>query len=247
MEASHALSYYDIDNDKYIEETILLANDILNNYEFGVNHYLAIRLLAIQYRRIGKQDEIIEKIKELPSIWESKTLLMPEVLKGEERIKAVQSNIYLLVDIFDSLLLSTYGREEVGKRDQILLKEKQLMDSIFENQDYGFYHSRLYYIYLKAAKDQAHIQNKEKVITYLNQAYMHAKAFDEMRFKNTSYQHTSFLVDRLVDKQEDLEFTVEKTKVEKLLDEMNDYIFAFMKTESSFKEFINQCHCFVKE
>lgn len=113
MEASHALSYCDIDNEQYIEETILLANDILNNYEFGVNHYLAIRLLAIQYRRIGKQEEIIEKVRELPSIWESKTLLMPEVLKGEERIKAVQSNIYLLVDIFDSLLLSTYGREEV--------------------------------------------------------------------------------------------------------------------------------------
>lgn len=80
-----------------------------------------------------------------------------------ERIKAVQENFTLLIELFDQLLLSTFGREEVGKRDIVLLKEKALIDAVFENGDYGIYNHNLQNIYYRCARDQAYIKNKEKV------------------------------------------------------------------------------------
>ena len=144
LEVYFALYIRDTTNDYYKDLVEQTALELKNNEN---TKFFAIEILAYLYRRLDRVEEIKDDVLSLPTIWQSKTLLRPEVLKWEERIKAVQENFIVIINLFDHLLLSTYGREEVGKRDEILLKEKVIIDAIFENKDYGMLNHQLYNIY----------------------------------------------------------------------------------------------------
>ena len=109
-------SYNGVDDELYTNKAVELAIELKETEQYK---YSAIQTLAYLYRRLDKQDEIIDDIRKLPSVYESKTWLLPFALKGEARIRAVQANFKLLVDLFNTLLMSTVGREEGGKRDKV--------------------------------------------------------------------------------------------------------------------------------
>ena len=227
-------SLYEKDtNNEYYEKLVeKLALELKEN---DIYKYDAIETLVHLYRIQGKQDEIYDEVNKLPSIWQSKDLLMPEVLKWEARIKSVEKNFLQIINLFDHLLLSTYGRAEVGYRDIILLKEKALIDIIFENGDYGVINHHLQNIYYRCARDQAYIKNKEKTIEYLMESIKYAKAYDNLRYKTKKLKHTSFLVDRLEDNLEEGIFSIEQSLTEFMSDALNDKLFDFIKEEIDFK------------
>ena len=232
-------SLYEKDNgNEYYEK--LVEKLAIELKEDDMYKYDAIETLAYLYRIQGKQDNIYEDVCNLPSIWQSKEFLMPEVLKFEARIKAVEKNFLVLINLFDHLLLSTYGREEVGKRDIILLKEKALIDIIFENSDYGVINHHLQNIYYRCARDQAYIKNKEKTIEYLKESIKYAKSYDDLRYNSKKLKHTSFLVDRLEDNLEDGIFTMENSLTEFMGNALNDKLFDFIKEEIEFKNIKEQ-------
>ena len=220
------------ENKEYLDKVESLALELKEN---EIYKYNAIQTLAYLYRRLDRQDEIKEDVNNLPSLYQCKEILMPEVLKWGERIKAVQENFTLLINMFDHLLLSTYGREEVGKRDKILLKEKVIIDQVFENNDYGIFNHNLQNIYYRCARDQAYIKNKEKVLIYLKESIKYARAYDELRFVNKSQKHTSFLVDRLITDINDFTFSSELGLREYLKEELNDELFDFIRNDDEFK------------
>ena len=88
--------------------------------------------------------------------------------------------IFFVINLFYLKLITTYGRAEVGKRDIELLKYNQFLDIVYENGDYGFNHTRLSDIYMKCAKDQAMIKNKEKTLDYIKKSYFHIREFVTM-------------------------------------------------------------------
>ena len=69
----------------------------------------------------------------LPGMYVTEDWFWPDVVKGEERIKATQHIFVKLVDMFYLRLVTTFGRAEVGKRDIPLLKYKELLDIVYEN------------------------------------------------------------------------------------------------------------------
>lgn len=225
------------ENNEYLEKVESLALDLKEN---EIYKYNAIQTLAYLYRRLNRQDEIKKDVNCLPSIYQCKEILRPEVLKWGERIKAVQENFTLLINLFDHLLLSTYGREEVGKRDVILLKEKVFIDLVFENGDYGIYNHNLQNIYYRCARDQAYVQNKEKVLIYLKESLKYARAYDQLRFVDKIQKHTSFLVDRLITDIKDFTFSSELTLTEYLKEELNDELFDFIRHDDKFKEIVKE-------
>ena len=225
------------DNKEYLETLESIALELKEN---EVYKYNAIAILAYLYRRLDRQDEIIEDVRNLPSIYQCRNILMPEVLKWGERIKAVQENFTLLIELFDQQLLSTFGREEVGKRDIILLKEKTMIDAVFENGDYGIYNHNLQNIYYRCARDQAYIQNKEKVLMYLKECIKYTYAYDELRFKTKNLKHTSFLVDRLTTNIEDFNFSNNQTLTDFMKEELNDELFDFVREDEEFKQIVEQ-------
>lgn len=132
--------------------------------------------------------------------------LLSDCVVGEERIKTTQYIFKNLVEMFYSKLITTYGRKEEGTRDIVLLKYKDFLDIVFENEDYGFNHTRLSDIYMRCAKDQAIVKNKEKTIDYIKKAYFHIKEFVKVYNNKEVLKHTSFLVDRLEDDSKKMAF-----------------------------------------
>ena len=229
-----------LDNRENTEYLKTLESIALELKENEIYKYNAIATLAYLYRRLDRQDEIKEDVNNLPSIYQCREILMPEVLKWGERIKAVQENFTLLIELFDRLLLSTFGREEVGKRDIILLKEKTLIDAVFENGDYGIYNHNLQNIYYRCARDQAYVQNKEKVLEYLNECIKYTYAYDELRFKTKIEKHTSFLVDRLTTNIEEYNFSSHVSLTDFMKEELNDELFDFIRKDAEFIEIVEE-------
>ena len=124
--------------------------------------------------------------------------------------------------------------------DIILLKEKALIDIIFENSDYGVINHHLQNIYYRCARDQAYIKNKEKTIEYLKESIKYAKSYDDLRYNSKKLKHTSFLVDRLEDNLEDGIFTMENSLTEFMGNALNDKLFDFIKEEIEFKNIKEQ-------
>ncbi len=223
------------ENKEYLQKVESLALELKENEIYKFN---AIQILVYLYRILDRQDEIKEEVNNLPSIYQCKEILMPDVLKWEARIKTVQDNFTVLLELFDKLLLSTYGREEVGKRDVILLKEKAIIDTIFENGDYGIYNHNIQNIYYRCARDQAHIKNKEKTLIYLKECIKYTISYDDLRFKNKIQKHTSFLVDRLTTDMQDYTFSDEQTLTEYMKEELRDELFDFIREEEDFKQIV---------
>ena len=233
-------SYNGVDDELYMNKAVELAIELKETEQYK---YSAIQTLAYLYRRLDKQDEIIDDIRKLPSVYESKTWLLPFALKGEERIRAVQANFKLLVDLFNTLLMSTVGREEVGKRDKIYLKVVEFINIVFEDHDYGIIYAHdIQNIYFRCAQDQAQIYNKEKTIYYLKESLKYAKIYDDLRFNKKDTKNTSFLIDRLNDSYKDYSFMSEETLCELLFEQVTDresgFMFDFIKDAPEFILFL---------
>lgn len=233
-------SYSGVDDEFYMNKAVELALELKETDKYK---YSAIQTLAYLYRRLGRQDEIIDDIRKLPNVYECKTWLMPFALKGEARIKAVQQNFKLLVNLFNTLLMSTVGREEVGKRDKIYLKVIEFINIIFENNDYGISYSHdIQNIYFRCAQDQAQIKNKEKTIYYLKESLKYAKIYDDLRFNKKDTKNTSFLVDRLNDSYSDYAYMSEERLCEFLFKQVTDrdsgFMFDFIKDDPEFILFL---------
>ncbi len=219
--------------DFYIDNTIKCATELIDE-----GHYKndAIQILAWTYRRFNKPEDAIDMVKNLSTLWISKEILLPEVSVGENRIKSVQEIFLELITIFDTFLLQTYGREEVGNRDKVLLKEVAIINIIFENKDYGWFNVCLYNIYLICARDKAYIKDVDKTIEYLYKAYDYAKAFDELRKNKQEIKHTSFLVDRLTDNSTNWGYEEDDKFLDRLKEEMHDERFAYLQEVPEFKK-----------
>ena len=98
----------------------------------------------------------------------------------------------------------------------------------------------MYNIYYRCARDQAYIKNKDKVIIYLNEMIKYAKEYDEIRFNNKIVNHTSFLVDRLVDSACDYIYSDEQPLLENMKEELQDQLFDFIRDDEEFKEITNK-------
>ncbi len=217
--------------DIYINKTLELVEELKKESAF---YYDALQVQVLLFKRLERQDELIDEVRNLPDIYTSSNMLIPEVLKGEARIKAVQENVLTIFDWFYSILISTYKRKQSGCFDEAVLKVKELADIIFEDHDLGFYNTRLSYIYLIAASDQADVKNKEKTLRYLKECIKYTKAFDEFRFNTKKLKNTSFLIDRITDDISLCSFSSDKTKASEIKESLLSNNFDFLRNDEEY-------------
>ena len=225
----------------YEEKAIKLANNILDKCLDDSIRYLAIQELVLIYtgrKELDKAKAIVEK---LPYMIVTRDWFWPDVVTGVERIKATQHIFSNLVDLFYLKLITTYGRAEVGKRDIELLKYNQFLDIVYENGDYGFNHTRLSDIYMKCAKDQSMIKNKEKTLDYIKKSYFHVREFVTMYINKKVLKNTSFLVDRLEDDPAKWAFNSDiKEYYKNFLNDLSIEIFDFVREDNELKQIVEQ-------
>lgn len=224
----------DPDLKEYNDKAIKLANEILEKCVDDAIRYGAMQTLILIYTSRKELDKAKQIVEKLPMMVITSEWFWPDVLTGEDRIRATQEIFKSFVDMFYIRLITTFGRKEVGKRDEALLKFKQFLDIVYENEDYGFYHLRLADIYKKCAFDQARIQNKEKTLEYLNLSLKHIRLWTKMYENKEVLHHTSFLVDRLVDDSTKWSFSGEPDYELDLKQDLEKDIFEFLKDDPLF-------------
>ena len=191
-------TYCTIDEDKYYDDAVKVGEDILkNSNEMIIKEGVIVSLFYMYYHHgdLQKAEAVINDLPTSPK--STKWKLEPRLLKGEERIKAVENQIIDICEEFCDFIMQTYGRREVGQRNQELLKIKALYDLVFEDGDYYYYSGSLLHMYLWCAQDQAKIKNSEKVIFYLNEALKCSLDVLQIYKEGKPIKHTSFLVDRI--------------------------------------------------
>ena len=227
--------------EEYEQKAIKIANNILDKCLDDSIRYLAMQQLVLIYtgrKELDKAKAIAEK---LPDMIITRDWFWPDCVTGVERIKATQHIFGNLVELFYSKLITTYGRAEVGKRDIPLLKYKQFLDIVYENGDYGFNHGRLSDIYMRCAKDQAQVMNKEKTLDYIKKSYLHIKEFVAMYINKKVLKNTSFLVDRLEDDPSKWAFNDDiKEYYKEFLNDLSIEIFDFIRKDEDFKQIVEQ-------
>ncbi|MBE6130235.1 MAG: helix-turn-helix transcriptional regulator [Erysipelotrichaceae bacterium] len=224
----------DPDLKEYNDKAIKLANEILEKCVDDAIRYGAMQTLILIYTSRKELDKAKQIVEKLPMMVITSEWLWPDVLTGEDRIRATQEIFKSFVDMFYIRLITTFGRKEVGKRDEALLKFKQFLDIVYENEDYGFYHLRLADIYKKCAFDQARIQNKEKTLEYLSFSLKHIRLWTKMYENKEVLSHTSFLVDRLVDDSTKWSFSGEPDYELDLKQDLEKDIFDFLRNDPLF-------------
>ncbi len=226
------------DNLEYEQKSIKFANEILNKCVNDNFRYAAMQILILIYTGKKELEKAKEIVNKLPNMIISSDWFWPDVVTGIERIKATQGLFVQFVEMFYSKLITTFGRAEEGKRDVPLLKFKEFLDVVFENGDYGFLNIRLQRIYMKCAYDQARVFNKEKTLEYLKLSYKYLKDWLKMYRSKEILNHSSFLVDRLIDDPKEWAFSGEPYNEEDFKQEFEMDIFDFIRDDSDFKEFI---------
>lgn len=224
----------DPDLKEYGDKAIKIANEILEKCVDDSTRYGAMQTLILIYTSRKELDKARQIVEKLPMMIITREWFWPDVVTGEDRIHATQNIFYSLVDMFYSKLITTFGREELGKRDEPLLKFKEFLNIVYEDGDYGFHHIRLADIYKKCAFDQARVENKEKTLEYLSLALKHIRIWTKMYENKEVLKHTSFLVDRLVDDSTKWSFSGEPDYELDLKEDLKNDIFDFIRTDSDF-------------
>ncbi len=227
--------------EEYEQKSIKLANNILDKCLDDSIRYLAMQQLILIYTSRKELDKAKTIVEKLPNMIVTRDWFWPDVVTGVERIKATQHIFENLVELFYSKLITTYGRAEVGKRDIQLLKYKEFLDIVFENKDYGFNYSRLSDIYMRCAKDQAQIMNKEKTLDYIKKSYFYLKEFVTMYVNKKVLKNTSFLVDRLEDDPTKWVFSNDINEYYKeFSNDLKNEIFDFVRGEKEFQQIVEE-------
>lgn len=227
--------------EEYDQKAIKLATNILDRCLDDSIRYSAMHTLILIYQARKEYDKAKAILDKLPDMIITRDWLLPDCVVGEERIKTTQYIFKNLVEMFYSKLITTYGRKEEGTKDIVLLKYKEFLDIVFENEDYGFNHTRLSDIYMRCAKDQAIVKNKEKTIDYIKKAYFNIKEFVKIYNNKEVLKHTSFLVDRLEDDSKQWLFWDDiKKQNEEFLEELKKDMFDFVRNDKEIREIVEE-------
>jgi transcriptional regulator with XRE-family HTH domain len=229
-------SLFSCDKPEYLDEIIELGEKILSECTEDEIRYKALQLLCFTYPRVGNYDKAKEYAHKLPGLVITSNVVLNSILKGEELLAHTQKNLIGLVDNISSnvtwmLRAKEHSDEFKIYAYQIVIKFYELL---FEDGDFGFYHSRLAYIYRDIARIYAKANEIERVIENLTLSAKHAIAFDTME----NHKLTAPLVNTIEYRKSDIWKNWQGTETKLVLDFLSGKHFDFCRQNKRFKELV---------
>ena len=138
------------------------------------------------------------------------------------------------------MLLSVFFQEEVGKRDKILLKYKQYLDMIYEDDNYGIFNYNISFMYNWCARDQAQVKNKEKTLEYLKLAIYYSKLLYKHIDNKEIIKHNSFLCNEIEDDPKTWNFSKDNICIKTILNDVKEKYYDFLREDIELKKLIDE-------
>ena len=191
-ENGHALA------EEYRNEVIRLGESILAGCTDDLLRHGAVQLLCYAYKDAGNKERALKLAESMPYMCVSREFLLSAVKDGTERFRAKQREIHTLIQFLDNDMSFPNVKLDSGEyaytnEMQAAIREKSvaMLHLMFENGDFGFFHSSLSYTHTLLAEYYAGTGETEKALDRLQKAAFHAIRFLE-QCENPE-EHTSVL------------------------------------------------------
>ncbi len=181
-----------------LDKTILYGERILDKCTEDGYRQNAIQILTYAYDRKGDKEKAKQIAGLSAGIYVSRDVLLAGILDGQEGLAHNRYFIGTLFDLLTSHMTKSYtldtGEERFTPAEMAQVYEKipALYGLMFENGDYGFYHTRLYDAHAWLARYYADTRNRDATLTHLTKMAYHAAAFVEY-VESETYECTSLL------------------------------------------------------
>lgn len=209
----------------------ILARSVDDSQRFEI-----LQTIVYSYSKkenISKAKEYAEK---LPDLWYTKSIVLENVLNGEDLLRLTQGNIGTLIGLIDSSVDSMLRSKEYTSEEKILAYETvdKLYKLFLYDGNYGFEHCALHMLWMNLAKEYAKCQNKEKTIYALETAYRHASELDHFKAGN----YTSIFANTGSYSKEGISRNFDTSYTDWLKKTMSDHIFDFVRTTDKFQQIV---------
>ncbi len=180
---AHTLSYID-EQPKDTDRIISLCERILDDCTDDSLRYPAMRLLCKWYLKVGRKDEAMNMINNLPDMLIEKELWKELVLDGEERVVQKQKNFINVIDYAVSSLIYLSSDSFMGM--SLTTKEKiqfaevalKIYSAVFYKGHKADNSGTFRHIYERMSELYCRLANKEKAVECLNKAAEAAEYYD---------------------------------------------------------------------
>lgn len=191
MVDSYLMGLHNVDNKRkyYLEMSISIAERFLKMTDDLEEQCRCIKNISVCNKLLGNHEKSIEWMKKLPSIWSGIETAALGVLEGKDKIDSIQCSLDAVLHLLHRLIFVYATESELPKQDRIKALEKlpHIFEIVFEDEDFGFYHTFLSRVFVELAKLSE--ENRQQTIVYAKKAVEHAKLYDSL----TSQMHTSLL------------------------------------------------------
>ena len=186
------LSYVDGDGveekkkaEKNLHKCIAYAQRILEGCKDEESRDSANQILCLSYDRLGENEKAIEIARRMPTMSVCRESLLTIVSKDRAKLESRQTEIFMLLQglcmsldccnvKFEDGTFAYNPTEEAALAQKII----DLLDVLFEEKDYGFFHDVLMRAHLHIARIfGSHEKDQEKTMLHLEAAADHAEAF----------------------------------------------------------------------
>ena len=224
--------------EKNLHKCIAYAQRILEGCKDEESRASANQILCLSYDRLGENEKAIEIAQSMPSMSVCRESLLTIVSKDRAKLESRQTEIFMLLQglcvsldccnvKFEDGTFAYNAMEEAALAQKII----DLLDVLFEEKDYGFFHDVLKRAHLHIARIVGrHEKDQEKTMSHLEAAADHAEAFLQ---HEEGKKHTSLFL-------RGSEYGTFRTSDENnvtaiLLEELKSDRFDFVREEERFK------------
>ncbi len=177
------------------EELYRLCQRVMDECPVDETRYTALRTLVALYSEDGNIEKAIETAMRFPPYWSSQEELLEDCLEGDEWLAQMRKNLWQLTsELYYKLRrLILHDQTDISHKEKIRHFEKllALLDLIFEDGDYGFFHQEVSNIYLWLGNRYLWLNDTEQALCYYEKAFYHARKYDT---QPKVVQHTSYFV-----------------------------------------------------
>ena len=160
------------------QEAITLGEKILASCTQDEIRNAAVQILCFSYRDAGENEKAKTLAQKMPHMVVCQQALMSRIATGDEKLRAKQKENFLYVQLLETGIWHMNTKMDNGEwrysdEENSILRDKSiaLLDIIFEDGNYGFYHSHLTDIHSDQAKYYAKFQSVEKTLHHLKMKY----------------------------------------------------------------------------
>lgn len=177
-------SYTEQQRNAFMQESIHLAEKILKSCTEDCLRHSAIQVLCFAYKDMGNVEKAKELAYKMPDMALSRQSLVARVSLGDQRYTAKQNELdryvmFLELGIRQMDVTMDNGRQKYTPEEMSLLREKAiaLLHLIFEDGNFGFYHTHLADTHRDQAKYYAKAKCADKTLYHLEKAAEHAISY----------------------------------------------------------------------